>query len=128
MSTVRRTSRCSANGRARSTASPSTSRTSTGSTDRSRWPDSIRAMSRTSSIRFKQVLPGPQDVTDSLFLLVRQIVHVEQLGEAQHRVERRPQLVAHPRQKLALGQAGPLGHPDGREELRLEDEVLGDVS
>jgi hypothetical protein len=75
----------------------------------------------------QQMLARSQDVADGLLLLFGQLVHVEELGEAQDRVERGPQLMAHPGQEFALGQAGPFGHADGGQKLGFEDQVLGDV-
>jgi len=50
-----------------------------------------------------------EDVADRLPLVVGQVFELEDLTEAQHRVERGAQLVAHPGQELALGPVGRLG-------------------
>ena len=50
----------------------------------------------------QQVRAAAQDLRDALLAIVGQIVELEQLGEAEDRVERRPQVVAHVRQERAL--------------------------
>ena len=76
----------------------------------------------------QQMATGPHDVADGLAVMVGQVVHLEELGEAQHTVERGAQLVAHPRQEVALGLAGLLGGLDRHVHLRLDLELVGDVA
>jgi hypothetical protein len=61
-------------------------------------------------------------------LLVAQVVQAEQLGEAEDGVERGPQLVAHPRQVLALGLVGLLGGELGHAQVLLQLGLVGDVA
>jgi hypothetical protein len=76
-----------------------------------------------------QQVPGPrEDVAQVLALLVGQVVQLQQLGEAEDGLEGRPQLVAHPRQVLALGLVGLLGGELGQAQLLLEGRLLGDVA
>ena len=63
--------------------------------------------------QIEQMTTGPQDVVHRLGLLVGKLVHLQELGEAEDRIERRPQLVAHPGQKLALGPTGSFGRLPG---------------
>ncbi len=51
---------------------------------------------------------GPQDVVHGVGLLPGDVVHLQQLGEPEDRVQRGAQLVAHARQEVALGLAGLL--------------------
>ena len=51
----------------------------------------------------EQMIAGAEDVTDIFTLARRQPFELEHLGEADDRVQRRAQLVAHPREKLAFG-------------------------
>ena len=44
----------------------------------------------------QQVTPSLEDLPDALPLLAVQLVHLQQLAEPQDRVERGPQLMAHP--------------------------------
>ena len=53
-----------------------------------------------------QVCTGAHDLCDGVALVVAQLVHLEQLRETEHRVERRAQLVAHARQELGVGAFG----------------------
>jgi hypothetical protein len=50
-----------------------------------------------------------EDVADARPLVVGQVVHLEQLGEAEDRGQRRPELVAHLREELRLCPVRPLG-------------------
>ena len=59
--------------------------------------------------QIQQVPPTLQDLLDALALLVVEGAQIQQLAEAQDGVERGPELVAHPRQELALGPVRPLG-------------------
>ena len=56
-----------------------------------------------------------------------QRLQLQQLAEAQDRVERRAQLVAHARQEVALGAVGPLGLVLGLAHRGLGGLALGDV-
>ena len=57
----------------------------------------------------EQVPPPLEDMLDALALLGAQGVHLEQLGKPKDGVQRSPQLMAHPGEKLALGLVGPVG-------------------
>ena len=57
----------------------------------------------------QQVAAGPEDVLDALALVGVAAAHLEDLAEAEDGVQGRAQLVAHPRQELALGAVGGLG-------------------
>ena len=76
----------------------------------------------------QEVTAGPHDVADGLTVVIRQFVHLEELREPQHAVERRTQLVAHARQELALGLARLLGRFDGHVHLGLDLELVGDIT
>ena len=72
--------------------------------------------------------PGPHDVADGLAVMVGQVVHLEELGEAQHAVERGAQLVAHAGQEVALGLAGLLGRLHRHVHLGFDLELVGHVT
>ncbi len=57
----------------------------------------------------EQVATGAEDVVDRLALGGREVVDLEQLGESEHRVQRRAQLVAHAGEELALRPVRRLG-------------------
>ena len=76
----------------------------------------------------EQVPARPQDVRDRFFLRWRQLVHLEQLGEPENGVERGTELVAHPREELALGLTRLLCGGDRQEQLLLGLDVTGDVA
>jgi hypothetical protein len=80
------------------------------------------------------VTPRLQDVADGFGLLQGHLVELQQLPEADDRVERGAQLVAHPRQELVLrrvralglrtgGFCGPLGEPLVGDVLRDPEQV-----
>lgn len=75
----------------------------------------------------QQVTPSPEHLADTLLLPLRELIHLEQLGEPQDGVQRSPELMAHPRQKLALGQVGPLCLLPSRGRGPLGQLALGDV-
>ena len=50
----------------------------------------------------QQMPPGARDVLDALRLAGRRFVELEELGEAEYRVHRRAQLVAHARKEFAI--------------------------
>ena len=78
----------------------------------------------------QEVLAALQDLVDSLPLPLGDrlpAVAPEELGEPEHGVERRPELVAHRRQELALGLAARLGGAPGVAELLGQPHVLGQV-
>jgi hypothetical protein len=68
-----------------------------------------------------------RDQADRLGGHVGQGDRLQQLGEAEDGVQRGAQLVAHPRQVLALGLVGLLGGQLGQAQLLLEGRLLGDV-
>ena len=57
----------------------------------------------------EQMPPGGQDVRQAVALLGVEGVHLEHLAEAQDRIERRSELVAHPGQELALRPVSTIG-------------------
>src|SRR5438132_801203 len=65
----------------------------------------------------EEVPPGLQDVLDALGLIIVEPVHLQELPEPQHGVERGPQLVAHAREELALGLVGCAQHAVGLVQL-----------
>ena len=81
----------------------------TGSSDSDSLPVSIRATSSESLIRCSRCRPARDDLVEVVGVLADQFGQLEQLAEAEDRVERGTQLVAHPRQELALGLAGADG-------------------
>src|SRR5207249_8253256 len=56
----------------------------------------------------QKVPAGAQNMTDAVLLDGGRFLSFQKLTEAKNRVQRRAQLVAHPRQEFALGFAGPL--------------------
>ncbi len=56
----------------------------------------------------QQVAPPRQDVAHALRLVAAELVHAQELGEAEDAVERGAQLVAHAGEELALGLVRPL--------------------
>ena len=76
----------------------------------------------------EEVLSGLDDVERRLALGVGRGLHVEQLREAEHSVERRAQLVAHAREELVLGPVCLLGADAGELEVFEQPGALGDVA
>ena len=77
----------------------------------------------------QQVQAGPFDVLHPFALRAGErlaAVHAQQLREAEHRVQRRAQLMAHARQEFGLRGIGALGRCGGDERL-LVALALGDV-
>ena len=68
---------------------------------------------------------GPQDVVDAPGLLLGEVVELEQLPEAEDRVERSAQLVAHAGQELALGRVRPVGLGLGLQRRRGGRPLIG---
>ena len=56
----------------------------------------------------EEVASASEDLLDRVASVLVEVLGLEQLGEAEHRVERSSQLVAHARQELALGPVGLL--------------------
>ena len=82
-----------------------------GATCSSTWPASTLDRSRTSLMSGQQVVPRGEDVVEVLLLLRVDLAGdplAEHLGEADDRVQRRPQLVGHVGQELRLVLAGRL--------------------
>ena len=77
--------------------------------------------------RREQAVPAVLDRRDEVQLLVRDLV-AEQLGEADHGRQRRPDLVAHARQEGALDAQGLLGGLAGLDEARLVRAPRADVA
>ena len=71
---------------------------------------------------------GLVDVPDALLLGMRPEVHLEDLREADHRVQRCPQLVTHARQELALRVVGALGLGLRALQRFLRGDRFGDVA
>ena len=85
-----------------------TSRTLTGSVDIDTPPASMRDRSRMSSMRRRRWLAALEDLIDAPLVSIRKsffLVTLQELGEAQDRVERGAQLVAHRGEEVALGGA-----------------------
>ena len=76
----------------------------------------------------EEVAARPQDVVDAVGLEDREIVQLQQLREAQDRVQWGAQLVAHAGEEVALGLAGFLGRLAGSLQSLLEFECSGDVT
>ena len=77
---------------------------------------------------FQQVLARVVDVAHHLELVGRLQLHLEDLREAEHGVERRAQFVAHARHELALGGVGALGRLLGLLQDDLGGDGFGDVA
>ena len=91
-------------------------------------PASMAAMSSTSLMR-----PSRCRAPDRMWprfsrCSAVQVVQLQQLGEPEDGVQRRPQLVAHARQVLALGLVGLLGGELGQAQVLLQLGLLGDVA
>ena len=106
--------------------------TSNGSLTILNLPASIFDMSRMSLTTLQQVLAAfmdePRIVAVARFAERAEQLAVENLGEADHGVERRAQLVAHIGEELRLGAACALGLVAGAQELGLLRLALGDVA
>ena len=57
----------------------------------------------------QQIFAAPQNLVDALRLSFGEFLGGHQLGETENRVERRPEVVAHAREKIALGAVRALG-------------------
>ena len=75
----------------------------------------------------EQVAAALEDLAHGLDLGLVQLLQLEELGEAEDRVERRAQLVAHAGEELALGPVGPLGVVLGHAQGVVGAAPLGDV-
>ena len=64
-------------------------------------------------MRSSRCRPARRMWTTASGLLRGELVHLQELGESEDRVEWRPQFVAHPGQEFALGPAGQLGRLPG---------------
>jgi len=75
----------------------------------------------------QEVAAALQDVVDGLGLLLGEVLALEELPEADDRIERRPELVAHAGQELALRPVGGLGRVAGAAQGLLGLTPGGDV-
>ena len=98
-----------ADGRTSSIAWRSVSGAGTGSSESCSRPASIRLMSSTSLIRPSRWRPARRMCSTLSRCSPTARPSRRSWREAQDRVQRRPQLVAHPRQELALGPVGAVG-------------------
>src|SRR5207247_7337986 len=57
----------------------------------------------------EQMSPTPEDMVNAVTLRHRERINLQELGEPQDRVQGGPELVAHAREKLALGLIGAVG-------------------
>ena len=76
----------------------------------------------------EQMPARADDVADAVRLRRRQVLHLQDLAEAEDGVERRAQLVAHAREEIALGAVGVLGFLLGLVERGFAGLALGDVA
>ena len=75
----------------------------------------------------EEVSTATQDLVHALELVFARIVHFEELTEADDGVQRGAQLVAHPRQELALGGVRSFCFALGRPQVVQRRHVVGDV-
>lgn len=75
----------------------------------------------------EQVPSALADVVQAVALFGGQLIHLEQLGEAENGVQGRPEFVAHPRQELALGEIRPMRLGLGRPECGVGRLAHADV-
>ena len=94
----------------------------------SRYPDSIRAMSSTSSMRSRRWRPARRMWSTASACCAGDVVHLQELGEPEDGIERCAQLVAHPGQEVALGLAGLLGRLPRHLQPLLGLELVRDVA
>ncbi len=75
----------------------------------------------------QQVLPTKENVPDRIQLRSRAGLQLQELGEAEHRVQRRAQLMAHSGEEFVLGSIGQLGFVPRRSQCLLGYLAGGDV-
>jgi hypothetical protein len=76
----------------------------------------------------QKVAPGPHDLLNALVLFGVQVLQFEKLTESEDRVERRTQLVAHPREELTFLVVGALRLVLGRLQSILESRLRTDIA
>ena len=76
----------------------------------------------------EQVSAGFQNLVATLLHARRRRIQLDQLAEPEDRVQRRPQLVAHPREKFALGAARGFGRFARRAQHIFGAAAFGDVA